>query len=47
MPRLTGAMKAVDESIAYTAGDTVRWSSHIVPHPSFDWTDAAFEFSFK
>ena len=46
-PGLTGAMKAVAESVAYTTGETMGCSSPSVPHPRFDWTDAVFEFNFK
>ena len=46
-PGFTGAIKDVDESVAYTAGGTVRCSSPSVPHPRFYWTDVAFKLSFK
>ena len=46
-PGLTGTMKAVTESVAYTAGEAVSCRSPSVPHPRFDWTDAAFYFNFK
>ena len=46
-PGLMGAMKVVAESVAYTAGETVRCSSPSVPYLRFDWADAAFELSFK
>ena len=46
-PGLTGATKSVAKSVAYTAGETVSCKSPSVLHPSFDWTDAAFEFNFK
>ena len=35
-PGLTGVMKAVAESVAYTAGETLSCSSTSVPHPRFD-----------
>ena len=44
---LKGAMKAVDESVVYTAGKTVSCRSPSVPHPKYDLTDAAFELYFK
>ena len=46
-PGFTGEMKAVAESVAYTAGETVSCSSPSVPQPRFDWTDAAFKLNFK
>ena len=46
-PGLTGAMKAVTKSVVYTAGETVNCRTLSVPHPRFDWADAAFEFNFK
>ena len=44
---LTGAMKAVADSVAYTAEETMSCSSPSVPQIRFDWTDASFEFNFK
>ena len=44
---LTGVMRAVDKSVAYTAGETVSCISPSVPQPRLDWMDAAFEFNFK
>ena len=35
-PGLTGVMKAVDESVAYTAGKTLSPSSPSELHPRFD-----------
>ena len=46
-PGLTGTMKAVDDKVLLTAGDTVSWRRPRVPHPSLDWTEAEFEFNFK
>ena len=46
-PGLTGAMKSVDDSVAYTSGETVSYSSLSVPHPRLDLMDAGFEFNFK
>ena len=46
-PELTGAMKAVADSVAYTPGGEVSYSSTSVPQTRFNWTDAAFEFNFK
>ena len=44
---LTGEMKAVAESVSYTAGETLSCSSLSVPQPGLDWIDTAFEFNFK
>ena len=46
-PWLTGTTKAVMDKVLYTAGDTVSWRRPRVPQPRFDWTEAAFELSFK
>ena len=37
-PGLTGAMKAVAESVVYTTGETVSWSMPSLPHTRFNWT---------
>ena len=39
--------KAVTDKVLYTAGDTVSWRMPRVPQPRLDWTEAAFELSFK
>ena len=44
---LTGVMRAVDKSVAYTAGETVSCISPNVLQPRLYCTDAAFEFNFK
>ena len=44
---LTGMTKAVTDKVLYTAGDTVSWRRPRVPQPRMDWTEAAFELSFK
>ena len=46
-PGLTGPKKAVTDKLLYTAGDTVSWRRPRVPQPRLDWTEAAFELSFK
>ena len=46
-PGLTGTTKALTDKVLYTAGDTVSWRMPRVPQPRLDWTEAAFEFSFK
>ena len=46
-PGLTGIKKAVADKVLYTAGDAVSWRRPRVPQPKFDWTEAAFELSFK
>ena len=46
-PGLTGTTKAVMNKVLYTAGDTVSWRRPRVPQPRLDWTEAAFESSFK
>ena len=46
-PVLTGTTKAVKDKVFYTAGDTVSWRRPRVPQPKLDWTEAAFELSFK
>ena len=46
-PGLTGPTKAVTDNVFYTEGDTVSWRRPRVPQPRLDWTEAAFEFSFK
>ena len=45
-PGLTGVVKVVANSVAYTEGEAVRCSSPSEPHPRFDWTDAALKFRF-
>ena len=44
---LTGTTKAVTDKKIYTEGDTVSWRRPRVPQPRLDWTEAAFELSFK
>ena len=44
---LTCTTKAVTDKLLYTAGDTVSWRRPRAPQPRFDWTEAAFELSFK
>ena len=44
---LTRKKKVVTDKVLYTAGDTVSWRRLRVPQPRFDWTEAAFELSFK
>ena len=46
-PGLTGTMKATDNKVLQTAGDTVIWRRSRVPQPRLDWTEAAFELNFK
>ena len=46
-PGLTGTTKAVTYKVLYKAGDTVSWRRPRVPQPRLDWTEAAFELSFK
>ena len=46
-PGLTGMMKAVTDKVLYTAGGTVSWRRPRLPQPRLDWTEAAFELSFK
>ena len=46
-PGLAGAKKAVTDKVLYTAGDTVSWRRPRVPQSRLDWTEAAFELSFK
>ena len=46
-PGFTGTTKAVMDKVLYTAGDTVSWRRTRVPQPRLDWTEAAFELSFK
>ena len=44
---LMGKTKAVTDKVLYTAGNTVSWRRPRVPQPRLDWTEAAFELSFK
>ena len=44
---LTVTKKALTDKVLYTAGNTVSWRRPRVPQPRFDWTEAAFELSFK
>ena len=46
-PRLTGTTKTVTDKVLYTAGDTVSWRRPRVLQLRLDWTEAAFELSFK
>ena len=46
-PGLTGMTKSVTDKVLYTVGDTVSWRRTRVPQPRLDWTEAAFELSFK
>ena len=46
-PGLTCTTKAVTDKVLYMAGDTVSWRRPRVPQPMLDWTEAAFELSFK
>ena len=46
-PGLVGTTKAVTDKVLYTAVDTVSWRRPRVPQPRLDWTEAAFELSFK
>ena len=39
--------KVMTGKVLYTAGDTVSWRRIRVPQPRLDWTEAAFELSFK
>ena len=42
-----GHKKSAMDKLLYTAGDTVSWRRPRVPQPRLDWTEAAFELSFK
>ena len=44
---LTETSKAVTDNVLYTAGDTVSQRRPRVPQPRLDWTEVAFELSFK
>ena len=44
---LMGTTKAVTDKVLHTAGDTVIWRRLRVPQPRLDWTEAAFDLSFK
>ena len=44
---LMGTTKAATDKVLHTAGDTVIWRRLRVPQPRLDWTEAAFELSFK
>ena len=46
-PGLTGTTKAVTDKLFYTESDTVSWRMLRETQPRLDWTEAAFEFSFK
>ena len=46
-PGLTGTKKAVTDKVLCTAGNTFSWRNPRVPQPRLDWTEAAFELSFK
>ena len=39
--------KAVTDKVLYMADDTVSWRRPRVPQPRLDWTEVAFELSFK
>ena len=47
VPGLTVTTEAVTDKVLYTAGNTVSWKRPRVPQPRLDWTEAAFELSFK
>ena len=46
-PGLMGTTKVVTDIVFYTGVDTVGWRRPRVPQPRLDWTEAAFELSFK
>ena len=46
-PGLTGTKKVVTDKVLYTTGNTVSWRRPRVPQPRLDWTEAAFELSFR
>ena len=46
-PGLMGTTKVVTDKVLYTAGYTVRWGRLRVPQQRLDWTEVAFELSFK
>ena len=46
-PGLTGTTKAVTYKVLCTEGDTVSCRRPRVLQPRLDWTEAAFELSFK
>ena len=46
-PGLMGTTKVVTDKVLYTEGDAVSWIRPRVPQPRLDWTEAAFELSFK
>ena len=46
-PGLMVTKKLVTNKVLYTAGDTVSWRMPRVPQPRLDWTEVAFELSFK
>ena len=45
-PGLNGTTKIETDTVAYTAGDTVRYRSPRVPQPRFDWAETTLEFNF-
>ena len=42
-----GTTKVVTDKVFYTAVDTIGWRRPRMPQPRLDWTEAAFELSFK
>ena len=46
-PGLMVTTKVVTDKVLYMEGDTISWSRPRVPQPRLDWTEAAFELSFK
>ena len=46
-PGLRGTKKVVTDKVLYMAGDTVSWRRPRVLQLRLDWTEAAFELSFK
>ena len=46
-PGLTGTTKSVTDKLLYKVGDTLSWRRPRLPQPRLDWTEAAFELSFK
>ena len=46
-PGLMGTTEVVTDKVLYMADDTVSWRRPKVPQPRLDWTEVAFELSFK
>ena len=47
LPGLMGTKNVLVESVASTAGEKLKWRRPKVMQPKLEWTDAAFEFSFR